>query len=44
MTDPIEDFVNTTFEAALPTFLDILRIPSSSKNYDPEYLTNGLLR
>lgn len=39
----IEGFVNESFDEAMPRFLELLRIPSQSKSFDPEYLTNGYL-
>jgi hypothetical protein len=39
----ISEFVETEFEKALPTLIKFLEIPSQSRSFDPEYLTNGLL-
>ena len=35
--------VYKSFDDSLPVFMDILRIPSMSREFDSEYLTNGLL-
>lgn len=41
--DQIRDKVYNSFDESLPVLMDILRIPSMSREFDNEYLTNGLL-
>ncbi|CAD8043665.1 unnamed protein product [Paramecium primaurelia] len=38
-----QEIVDKHFDDSLPLFMDILRVPSQSREFDPEYLTNGLL-
>ncbi|KAM3130754.1 hypothetical protein pb186bvf_017168 [Paramecium bursaria] len=39
----IESTVNSQVDTFIPVLVDILTIPSQSRAFDPEYLTNGLL-
>ncbi|CAD8049818.1 unnamed protein product [Paramecium sonneborni] len=41
--EQINQLVNKHFDDALPKLIEILKIPSQSRMFDPEYLTNGLL-
>jgi len=41
--DQIRNKVYNSFDESLPVLMDILRIPSMSREFDNEYLTNGLL-
>mmetsp|Transcript_24422 Transcript_24422/g.21611 ORF Transcript_24422/g.21611 Transcript_24422/m.21611 type:complete len:479 (+) Transcript_24422:68-1504(+) len=44
VTKKISDFVDADFDkSALPGLMDFIRIPNLSKNFDPEWNSNGLL-
>jgi len=41
----VEEFVENQFtNSILPSLIDYVKIPNLSRNYDPEFLTNGLLQ
>ncbi len=40
----LQSFVHNQFDVnAIPSLMDYIRIPNLSRNYDSEFLTNGLL-
>lgn len=41
--EEIRNKVYKSFDESLPVLMDILRIPSMSREFDSQYLTNGLL-
>ena len=42
-SDQIVKFIDEGFEKAMPTLIKFLEIPSQSRSFDADYLTNGLL-